>query len=114
MPIPETILSNKSSSKDITDKIIVALKTIYDPEIPVNIYDLGLVYEVHVEKDFSVKTVMTLTSPNCPEIESLPEEIKNTIESIKEVTSATIDIVFEPEWSMECISEEAKLELGLV
>lgn len=93
--------------------VIDALKTIYDPEIPVNIYDLGLIYEVNVEgKD--VRILMTLTAPNCPVAESLPEEVIEKIKEIEGVGEVEVNLTFDPAWSQENMSEEAKLELGFL
>ena len=89
------------------------LKTVYDPEIPVNIYDLGLVYNVEVN-DGAVKIEMTLTAPNCPAADFIIEDVRMKIESIENVKSVDIQLVFEPEWDKDMMSEEAKLELGLL
>lgn len=94
--------------------IIEVLKTIFDPEIPVNIYDLGLIYEVNVLPDFTVEIVMTLTSPSCPAAGILPGEVENKAKSVSGVKDVTIELVFEPSWNQEMMSEEAKLELGFL
>lgn len=96
------------------DKIVRVLKTIYDPEIPVDIYELGLIYDVFVNEDSDVKILMTLTTPNCPVAETLPMEVEEKIKSIDEVNSAEVEITFDPPWSQELMSEEAKLELGML
>ena len=96
------------------EKIVRVLKTIYDPEIPVDIYELGLIYDVFVNENSDVKILMTLTSPNCPVAETLPLEIEEKVKSLKEVNSATVEITFDPEWTKDLMSEEAKLELGLL
>ena len=96
------------------EKIVKVLKTIYDPEIPVDIYELGLIYDVMVNEDFDVKIFMTLTSPNCPVAETLPVEVEEKIKSIDEVKDAEVEITFDPPWSQELMSEEAKLELGML
>ncbi|MBL6611304.1 MAG: SUF system Fe-S cluster assembly protein [Flavobacteriaceae bacterium] len=96
------------------EKIVKVLKTIYDPEIPVDIYELGLIYDVMVNEDFDVKILMTLTSPNCPVAETLPVEVEEKIKSIDEVKDAEVEITFDPPWSQELMSEEAKLELGML
>lgn len=96
------------------DKIVRVLKTIYDPEIPVDIYELGLIYDVFVNEDSDVKILMTLTTPNCPVAETLPMEVEEKIKSIDEVKSAEVEITFDPPWSQELMSEEAKLELGML
>ena len=99
--------------KDLEEKIIEALKTIYDPEIPINIYEIGLIYEINIHDDFSVHIVMTLTSPNCPVAESLPAEVKEKIRGVEGVKDVELELTFEPPWDMEMLSEEAKLELGI-
>ncbi len=96
------------------EKIVRVLKTIYDPEIPVDIYELGLIYDVFVNENYDVKILMTLTSPNCPVAETLPLEIEEKVKSLKEVNNATVEITFDPEWTKDLMSEEAKLELGLL
>ena len=98
----------------IGEKVVSILKTIYDPEIPVDIYELGLIYDVFVNEDCDVKIIMTLTSPNCPVAESLPKEVEEKVESIKTIKSAKVEITFDPPWSKDLMSEEAKLELGLL
>ena len=98
----------------IGEKVVSVLKTIYDPEIPVDIYELGLIYDVFVNQDCDVKIIMTLTSPNCPVAESLPKEVEEKVESIKTIKSAKVEITFDPPWSKDLMSEEAKLELGLL
>ena len=98
---------------DLKEKIITEIKKIYDPEIPVNIYELGLIYEIKVEKDNNVKVKMTLTTPNCPVAESLPKEVKDSILEIKEVSKVDLDLVWEPPWDKSMMSEAAKLELNL-
>jgi len=98
----------------LAEKIVLALSEIYDPEIPVSIYELGLIYDVHVNDLSDVKILMTFTAPNCPVAESLPVEIKQKIEAIPEVTTATIEITWDPPWDKSMMSEEAKLELGFL
>jgi FeS assembly SUF system protein len=100
--------------ENLEDTIVAMLKTIYDPEIPVDIYELGLIYEVQISKEGHVDIDMTLTSPNCPVAESLPNDVKEKVESIEGVTSAEIHIVFDPPWDKDMMSEEAKLELGFL
>ncbi|MDR0844589.1 MAG: iron-sulfur cluster assembly protein [Tannerella sp.] len=98
-----------------TEEAIVAmLKTVYDPEIPVNVYDLGLIYGVNVDEDKNVKIEMTLTAPNCPATDFIVEDIRMKVESIEGLQNVEINLVFSPEWSQEMMSEEAKLELGLL
>ena len=97
---------------DLKEKVIAEIKKIYDPEIPVNIYELGLIYDISIKnKDVSVK--MTLTTPNCPVAESLPKEVKDSIMEIKEVDKVDLDLVWEPPWDKSMMSEAAKLELNL-
>ncbi|MAZ58056.1 MAG: FeS assembly SUF system protein [Flavobacteriales bacterium] len=107
----------KHDLQKIGDDVVEVLQQIYDPEIPVNIYELGLIYDVSVmpsEKNYNVKIVMTFTAPNCPVAESLPVEIKEKIESIDYVGSAEIEITWDPKWTQDMMSEEAKLELGFL
>jgi len=96
------------------EEIVKTLKTIYDPEIPVDIYELGLVYDVMVNTDNEVKILMTLTSPNCPVAETLPVEVEDKIKKIEGVTAAEVEITFDPPWTRDLMSEEAKLELGML
>ena len=98
----------------IEEKIVAMLKTVYDPEIPVNVYDLGLIYKIDVSDGGEVNIDMTLTAPNCPAADFIMEDIRQKVESIEGVTAATIQLVFEPEWDKEMMSEEAKLELGFL
>ena len=100
--------------EQLEDQIVAVLKTIFDPEIPVDIYELGLIYEVRIGKDKHVDIDMTLTSPNCPVAESLPQDVKEKVESVAGVETATIHIVFDPPWDKDMMSEEAKLELGFL
>ena len=90
------------------------IKTIFDPEIPVDIYELGLIYDVFVNEETDVKVLMTLTSPNCPVAETLPMEVEEKIRSIEEVRNAEVEITFDPTWTQDMMSEEAKLELGFL
>ncbi len=98
---------------DLKEKIITEVKKIYDPEIPVNIYELGLIYDIIIEKDNDVKINMTLTTPNCPVAESLPKEVKDSIMTVKEVKNVDLNLVWEPPWDKDMMSEAAKLELNL-
>ena len=107
-------MSETITEEAIKTGIIEVLKTIFDPEIPVNIYDLGLIYEVNVLPDFTVEIVMTLTSPSCPAAGILPGEVENKAKSVSGVKDVTIELVFEPTWNQEMMSEEAKLELGFL
>ncbi len=98
---------------NLKDKIIGEIKKIYDPEIPVNIYELGLIYDIIVQKDNSVKIKMTLTTPNCPVAESLPKEVKDSVMEITDVKKVDLDLVWDPPWDKSMMSEAAKLELNL-
>jgi FeS assembly SUF system protein len=100
--------------QQLGDKIVRALKTIYDPEIPVDIYELGLIYDVFVNEDQEVKVLMTLTTPNCPVADSLPQEVKDKVASLEEVREAEVELTFDPPWTRDLMSEEAKLELGFL
>ena len=102
------------NTTELGDKIVRVLKTIYDPEIPVDIYELGLIYDVFVNEDHDVKILMTLTSPNCPVAETLPVEVEEKVRSIDMVKTAEVEITFDPPWTQDLMSEEAKLELGLL
>jgi FeS assembly SUF system protein len=101
-------------SRDLGEKIVSTLKTIYDPEIPVDIYELGLIYDVFVNEDNHVKVIMTLTTPNCPVAETLPVEVEDKVKSIEGVVDAKVELTFEPPWTRDLMSEEAKLELGFL
>lgn len=96
------------------EKIVDVLKSIYDPEIPVDIYELGLIYDVMVNTDYEVKILMTLTSPNCPVAESLPKEVEDKVKLLDSVKDCEVEITFDPPWSKDLMSEEAKLELGML
>ena len=98
----------------LQERIIEALKTVYDPEIPVNIYDLGLIYRIELNDDNSVDIDMTLTAPNCPAADFMMEDVRMKVESIEGITAVNLNLVFEPEWSQDLMTEEAKLELGLL
>lgn len=98
-----------------TEEAIVAmLKTVYDPEIPVNVYDLGLIYNIEVDDEKNVRIDMTLTAPNCPATDFILEDVRMKVESIEGVNNVEVNLVFEPEWDKEMMSEEAKLELGFL
>ena len=105
---------NKMNSQDLGEKIVKELKSIFDPEIPVDIYELGLIYDVFVNEDYEVKILMTLTTPNCPVAETLPLEVEEKVKSLDEVKDAEVEITFDPPWSQDLMSEEAKLELGML
>ena len=98
---------------ELKDKIIEEIKKSYDPEIPVNIYDLGLIYDVKVENKNTAKVKMTLTSPNCPVAESLPKEVKDSIMQVEGIDKVDLDLVWDPPWDKSMMSESAKLELNL-
>ena len=100
--------------KELGDKIIKAICTIYDPEIPVNIYELWLIYDVEISEDRDVRIEMTLTSPNCPVAESLHVDVENIVKEIDTIENVKVNIVFEPPWTKDMMSEEAKLELGML
>ena len=99
---------------ELGDKIVGVIKTIYDPEIPVDIYELGLIYDVFVNEQGEVKILMTLTSPNCPVAESLPREVEDKVKTMPGITDCEVEITFDPSWSQEMMSDEAKLELGML
>jgi FeS assembly SUF system protein len=107
-------MSNKIDTTLLGEKIVNVLKTIYDPEIPVDIYELGLIYDVFVNEDYDVKILMTLTTPNCPVAETLPLEVEEKVKSLNDVKSAIVEITFDPPWTQDLMSEEARLELGML
>ena len=98
----------------LEEKVVEMLKLVFDPEIPVNIYDLGVIYEIDIDDEKNAKIKMTLTAPNCPAADFIIEDASIKVESIDEIKSAMIDLVFEPEWDKDMMSEEAKLELGFL
>ena len=98
----------------IEERIIAMLKTVYDPEIPVNIYYLGLIYKIDLQDDGDVSIDMTLTAPNCPAADFIMEDVRQKVDSVEGVNSSVINLVFEPEWDKDMMSEEAKLELGFL
>jgi len=106
--------TSSADTEDLGEKIVRVLKTIYDPEIPVDIYELGLIYDVFVNEDREVKILMTLTTPNCPVAETLPVEVEDKVKSIKSIENAKVEITFDPPWSQDLMSDEAKLELGIL
>jgi FeS assembly SUF system protein len=99
---------------DIEQKIIAALRNVFDPEIPVNVYDLGLIYKIDVHENFDVDIDMTLTSPNCPMVDDLIEDVRKAVQTVEKTRGVSINIVFDPPWSQDMLSEEAKLDLGLI
>lgn len=102
------------NKKELEDKIVASLKTVHDPEIPVDIFELGLIYAIHIRDDGHVDVDMTLTSPSCPEAEKLPGEVERAVASTEGVKSAKVTLTFDPPWDKEMMSEEAKLELGFI
>ena len=104
----------KLTKYDIETKTVEMLRTVFDPEIPVNVYDLGLIYKIDVSDDFEITVDMTLTAPNCPAVDFIMEDIQQKLDSIHGVKSATVNLVFEPEWNKDMMSEEAKLDLGFM
>ena len=100
--------------RSMEERIIAMLKTVYDPEIPVNIYDLGLIYKIDLQDDGDVSIDMTLTAPNCPAADFIMEDVRQKVDSVEGVNSSVINLVFEPEWDKDMMSEEAKLELGFL
>jgi FeS assembly SUF system protein len=102
------------STQILEDKIINVIKTIFDPEIPVDVFELGLIYEIKIDDEFNVIIEMTLTSPNCPVAESLPKEVEDKVGTVYGVESSKVNIVFDPPWNKDMMSEEALLELGMM
>jgi FeS assembly SUF system protein len=100
--------------EQLENEVLDMIRTCYDPEIPVNIYELGLIYEININENRDVQVLMTLTSPSCPVAETLPPDVENKIKGIEGVNSAKVDITFEPPWEQSMMSEEAKLELGFL
>ena len=105
VPLPE--------ASPLEPEVVKALKTVFDPEIPVNIYELGLIYQIEISPENAVTVKMTLTSPNCPEAESIPPSVESKIKAIPGVTAAKAQVVWEPPWTKEMMSEAAKLQLGI-
>jgi len=100
--------------KILENTVIEVIKTVYDPEIPVDVYELGLIYDIKIDDDFNVEILMTLTSPSCPVAESLPEEVREKVAGISAVEKANVTMTFEPTWEKDMMSEEAQLELGFM
>ena len=105
---------DQSARQELEEHIVLVIKTIYDPEIPVDIYELGLIYAIHIDDEGNVKIEMTLTSPNCPAAESLPAEVEQKVGGMDDVKSCKIEIVFDPPWDRHMMSEEAQIELGMI
>ena len=103
-----------SNNKELNKKVYAKIKEVFDPEIPVDIYELGLIYDVSITKQNEVVVLMTLTAPSCPEAQSLPVSVENKVKELEEVTDSKVIITFEPAWEMSMMSDEAKLELGLL
>jgi FeS assembly SUF system protein len=110
----KTAAAGPRTPEQLAPDIIDALRTVYDPEIPVNIYDLGLIYDFKVDDNFFVDVSMTLTAPGCPVAETFPGFVENAVKSVVGVSDARVELTFEPPWTMANMSEEAKLELGLI
>ncbi|MBE9480557.1 MAG: SUF system Fe-S cluster assembly protein [Bacteroidetes bacterium] len=107
-------MTEKNTNKHLENKIIETLKTVFDPEIPVNIYDLGLIYKINIDDDKNVKILMTLTSPNCPVAENIPAEINEKVKTVEGIKDVEVELTFEPPWNKDMMSETALLELGLL
>jgi len=105
---------DKKKKNQLKDKIVRSIKTVYDPEIPVDVYELGLIYEIKILDNNNVHVLMTLTSPSCPAAESIPSDVKNRVEMIKEINEVEVEITFDPPYTTDLMSEEAKLELGFM
>ena len=112
--VEQAIGERPENKEQLTDQIVEALRQIYDPEIPVNIYDMGLIYEVDVKDDWSVDLVMTLTSPHCPVAETMPGEVEMKVNAVAGVNGVSLQLVWDPPWDMGKMSDEARLELGLL
>jgi FeS assembly SUF system protein len=106
--------SKKPAPNDLLPDIIEGLKTVYDPEIPVNIYDLGLIYDVKIDDDYFVDVSMTLTAPGCPVAETFPGTVETAVKQVEGVTDAKVELTFDPPWTQDNMTEEAKLELGMI
>ncbi len=107
-------MDSKTAETSMQEKVVELIKTCYDPEIPVNIYELGLIYDIDVDDQNNVKVAMTLTSPACPVAGTLPIEVEDKIKTLKDVASAKVEIVWEPQWSPDMMSDVARYELGMM
>ncbi len=107
-------MENKIKKGVLGEAIIETIKDIFDPEIPINIYELGLIYEVKVDDEFNAHVLMTLTTPNCPVAESLPAEVKEKVQNVPGINNAEVELTFEPPWDKDMMSEAALLELGFL
>jgi FeS assembly SUF system protein len=103
-----------TKNTELMQRVIDEIKTCYDPEIPVDVWELGLIYELHLDDDANLKVIMTLTSPNCPAAESLPAEIENKLKLLQGIAAVELKLTFEPSWEKEMMSEVAQLELGFM
>ena len=106
--------ARQRSPEELRPDIVDALRTVYEPEIPVNIYDLGLIYNFEIDEDYFVDVSMTLTAPGCPVAETFPGIVENAVKSVVGVSDARVELTFDPPWTMDNMSEEAKLELGMI
>lgn len=102
-----------NNTENIKNEIVEQIKTVYDPEIPVNIFEMGLIYNISVDEELNTKILMTVTAPNCPVADTLPMEVKNVVEQIPEIKSVWVELTFDPPWTPEKMTDAAKLELGL-
>lgn len=107
-------MAEKIDIETLKSDVIAKLKTVYDPEIPVDIYELGLIYDITVDQEGNVKILMTLTSPNCPAAEEIPNDIQNKVKALEQVKDLNVQITFDPPWDKDMMSEEAQLELGFL
>lgn len=107
-------MKNSTTASPLKDEIITVLQGVFDPEIPVSIYDLGLIYEINIDSDGDVDIIMTLTTANCPEAQSIPEKVADVVSCINGVREAKVQVIWEPSWNQDMMSEAAKLELGLM
>ena len=110
--LPLSAIMTQEEKTIMEGRIVDVLKTVYDPEIPVNIYDLGMIYKIDVQEDYSVEVDMTFTAPNCPAADFILEDVRTKLESVEGVKSANVNLVFEPAWDQSMMSEEARVELG--
>ena len=108
------VVTNESDRAEMEALVMNAIRTVFDPEIPVNIVDLGLIYEVTINPDFTVYVRMTLTAPNCPAAGQLPGDVRNAIIGVEDITDANVEITFDPPYTMDMMSDEAKLDLGFL
>lgn len=102
------------TTNPLIQDIILRIKTVYDPEIPVNIWDMGMIYDISVDEEMNAKILMTVTAPNCPVAETLPLDVKSAVEAVTQLKSVWVDLTFDPPWNPDRLSDEAKLELGLL